>query len=276
MSDFRNPSLPSLSLAKDDRLKGRRVVITGGASGIGLATAELFAAKGAKVSVLDLAVEPSSQLCADSGGLSLKTDIADSAAVEAALKQAAEAMGGLDGVVASAGISGHIRIEETDDEYWNKILAVNLNGIFYTCRAALPHLRECAGATIVLLASSVALVPTSPGTAYAASKGGILAFNKTLALECAPAIRVNTVCPGMTDTPMNGPGKFKDKDGKWPDWVKTRYLMQRVGEPLEVAYAALYLTSHESSYVTINDRGRRRAHFLLSFKPTRRSDASTE
>jgi NAD(P)-dependent dehydrogenase (short-subunit alcohol dehydrogenase family) len=233
------------SSAPGTRLQGRRVLITGGGSGIGRATAALFRAEGAKVAVLDRAV------AADDGGLALPCDVSDEQAVVASVRQAAEAMGGLDGLVNAAGIFHANTLADTPLELWQNVLAVNLTGTYLVCRAALPFLRESGAATtIVNIASGVGLLPTGPGSAaYVASKGGVIALTKVLAFEVAPRIRVNAVCPGAVETPMTA-GMLRDASGAVQPAVAQRYALQRPSAPEELARAILFLSSGESSSVT--------------------------
>ncbi len=240
-----SPEIPDT----DRRLAGRRILIAGGGSGIGLATAQLFIGKGAVVSVLDRNVERAAGLAEGCGGVAIEADIADEERVAAIVEKAAAAMNGIDGLVNAAGVLTYVPLEETDRAFWDRVVATNLTGMYLTCRYTLPYLRRETGSTIVNIASSVPLLPSSPGAAYSASKGGVLALTKTLALECAPHVRVNTVCPGMTDTPMTA-AATRDEKGDWLPYVRTRYLLQRVGEPMEIAYGVLFMTSRESSYST--------------------------
>ena len=132
----------------------------------------------------------------------------DEAAVQAAVAEAAEAMGGLDGLVNSAGIMCSDRLADTTLDTWQRVLAVNLTGPFLLCRAALPYLQQRPGATIVTIASAQALLPGMFCSAYSASKAGVMMFTKSLALEYAPTIRANVICPGAATT----------ADGQTPPW----------------------------------------------------------
>ena len=180
------------------RLDGLRLAVTGGASGIGLAVVEAAVREGARVASLDRAA-------ADSAAeLSLGCDVADAEAVDEAFAVVAAALGGLDGLVAAAGIG-----EESGDAaatalaLWRRTLAVNLDGVFHASRAAIPLLREAGGGSIVHIASQLALVGTRGSVAYCASKGGVVALARAMALDhAAEGIRVNAVCPGPIDTPM--------------------------------------------------------------------------
>ena len=228
------------------RLEGRKVLITGGASGIGRATTALFAQEGAKVVVLDRNITVFGERAA---GV-LACDVSLETEVVAAVAQAAEMMGGLDGVVNAAGIFHANTLEDTPLELWQSIIGVNLTGTYLVCRAALAALRRSSNATIVNIASGVGLLPTGPGSAaYAVSKGGVIALTKTLALEAAPAIRVNAICPGAVETPMTA-GTLRDDGGAVRAAIAGRYAMQRPSTPEELANAILFLTGGESSSIT--------------------------
>jgi NAD(P)-dependent dehydrogenase (short-subunit alcohol dehydrogenase family) len=226
------------------RLAGRKIVITGGASGIGRATCALFVQEGAVVTVLDREAARVGDVRA------IATDVSDAASVMQAMQEAAQAMSGLDGLVNAAGVFINKNLMETDAVTWNTTIAVNLTGTFLCVQAAVPLLRQAGQATIVNIASGVGLLPTGGGsTAYVASKGGVIAMTRALAAELAPAIRVNAVCPGAVETPMTD-GTLRDATGAVIPAIVNRYALGRPGSPEEIAAAILFLTSHESSFVT--------------------------
>lgn len=224
-----------------DRLAGRRIVVTGAASGIGHAIAELFLEAGAQVVALDRNVP------ALRAARCLKADVTDPDAVQAGVNEAVKWLGGIDGLVNAAGISNTDLAEDVSLANWKRVLDVNLTGTFVVCRACLPHLRASGTGTIVNLSSGQGLQPFVRRSAYAASKAGVIAFSKSIAMEWAPAIRVNTICPGAVDTPMVRAGYSEEV---LRTQVGPRYALGRIGEPLEIAQAALYLSSTESSFVT--------------------------
>lgn len=226
------------------RLAGRRIVVTGAASGIGRAVAELFLEAGAQVAALD---RQRPQPFARDQGLALQADVTDPAGVQAAVDEAARAFGGLDGLVNAAGISNTDWADQVSLEDWRRVLDVNLTGTFTVCRACLAHLRAAGGGTIVNLSSGQGLSPFPRRSAYAASKAGVIALSKSIAMEWAPSIRVNTICPGAVDTPMVRAGYSEEV---LRTQVGPRYALGRIGQPLEIAQAALYLSSAESSFVT--------------------------
>ena len=223
------------------RLTGRRIVITGAASGIGKAIALLFAEEGASLALLDLDQEGVTEAARQTGGHGFQADVASEDATSAAVVQAAKALGGIDGLVNAAGIMLTGAMGEMPMSAWRKVLDVNLTGTYMVARSCLPWLTKETGATIVNIASAAGLLPNAPGlTAYAASKGGVVNLTRAMAAELAPGIRVNSVCPGMVDTPMAE--GFKGNVGN--------YALKRIADPEEIARAVLFLTSAEGSYVT--------------------------
>ena len=229
------PEMPALG-----RLAGRRIVVTGAASGIGAAIAELFVAEGAQVAALDRHAEGIRH------GTALTADVSDEASVAQAIEQAARAMGGIDGLVNAAGIANGQLLSEVSLEDWRRVIDVNLTGSFLMARACYPHLRAVQDSSIVNFSSGQGLQPFMRRGAYAASKAGVISLSKSLAMEWAP-IRVNSICPGAVDTPMV-------RNGYDPEVLRTqvgaRYALGRVAEAVEIARAALYLTSGESSFIT--------------------------
>lgn len=226
----------------DQRLKGRRIVITGAASGIGRATAQLFAAEGASLVLLDRNAENLEDTARAVGGTAFATDITDEASVAQAVARGADAMGGIDGVVNAAGIQIRGSVLEVDAAEWRRVLDINLTGSYIVARSCLPWLMKSPGvATIVNIASGQALLTNAPNrTAYAASKGGVLNLTRALAAELAPAVRANCVCPGLVDTPMAE--GVRGNVGN--------YALQRLAQPEEIGRAILFLTSTDASYVT--------------------------
>ena len=232
---------------KGGRLAGRRVLITGGASGIGAATARLFAAEGARVAVLDRQRDAAQAVADEIGGLALGVDITDWDQVQQAVGRAANEFGGLDGLVNAAGILAGGTMLETDLATFRTVLEVNLLGLFAVCKASAPYLLKQSRASIVNIASGVAILPFVGQSAYAASKGGVMTLTKVLAQELAPTVRVNSVCPGAVDTPMTAP-MYTSNSAK--DQVASRYALRRTGQPNELAEAILFLTSDAASFIT--------------------------
>jgi NAD(P)-dependent dehydrogenase (short-subunit alcohol dehydrogenase family) len=232
------------------RLGGRKILITGGASGIGRATARLCAREGASVTVLDRSVEAAETVANEIGGHAFAVDVADPESVGVAVARAAAVMGGLDGVVNAAGIFASEGLTDTSAELFNRILTVNVTGTFLVVQAAERFLRSAGGATVVNIGSGVGLKPSGPGsTAYVASKGGVIAMTRSLAIELAPKIRVNVVCPGMVETAMTE-SFLRNNQGEIRPEIARLYALGRAASAEELAAAILFLTSEESSFVT--------------------------
>jgi len=232
------------------RLAGRKIIITGGASGIGRATARLFRREGAAVAILDRSDNAAKAVADEIGAVAIACDVSDPASVSAAVNQAAEAMGGLDGVINAAGVLAETGIADTTAEVFSRTLAVNLTGTFLVIQAAAPLIQKAGKGTIVNIASGVGLMPTGPGSvAYVASKGGVVALTKSVAMELAPNIRVNSVCPGAVETAMTA-GYIRTPAGDPNPAITARYAMGRHAQPEELAAAILFLTSDDSSFMT--------------------------
>jgi NAD(P)-dependent dehydrogenase (short-subunit alcohol dehydrogenase family) len=242
------------------RLDGRVALITGGASGIGAAAVRLFAAEGAAVAVLDRDGDAAARLVESLGdgaarALVMAADVTDRAAVEEATARAAATFGRIDVVYNNAGVPvGFGPVADLTAADWNLSLAVNVTGTLYCTQAALPHLRSAGGGSIVNQSSVAALVGIPGLAAYSASKGAVVALTRTLAAELAPeGIRVNVICAGTVDTPMARPLLVARGRGDVELGAKLtaeRYPIGRIGTPEEIARAALFLASDESSFVT--------------------------
>ncbi|HEX8496935.1 MAG TPA: SDR family oxidoreductase, partial [Actinomycetales bacterium] len=179
-------------------LKGLHALVTGGASGIGLAVATAFAAEGAVVAVLDRSERPPVELDA----VYVSADIGDDVSVRAAVAEAVQRLGGLDLLVNNAGIGAQGGVEDATDEQWRQVLEVNVIGTARVCRAAWPHLRASSSASIVNVASIAATAGLPQRAVYSASKGAVLSLTRAMAADGMPdGIRVNAVNPGTADTP---------------------------------------------------------------------------
>jgi NAD(P)-dependent dehydrogenase (short-subunit alcohol dehydrogenase family) len=233
------------------RLEGRRVLITGAASGIGRSTAELFRREGAALALVD---REEAALVAVAGELDARAyalDLTQLGQIEQTVAGAAADLGGLDGVVNCAGLGRPLAIGDTDEATLMQFAQVNLLAPYLVCRAALPALREASVVgTVVNVASGMGLLPNLPNnTAYGATKGGLVSFSKALAAEVGPDVRVNAVCPGVTLTPMTAPILEGFEDPSKAPFTQ-QYALKRVADPLEIANGILFLTSEESSFVT--------------------------
>jgi NAD(P)-dependent dehydrogenase (short-subunit alcohol dehydrogenase family) len=223
------------------RLRGRRIAVTGAASGIGRATARLFAQEGASLALLDRDPGGLKEMAKETGASGFEVDITSEDEVAAAAERAAVELGGIDGVVNAAGIMFRGRAADVPASDWRRVLDVNLTGTYLVTRSFLPWLTRESAASVVNIASAQGLLPNAPGyTAYAASKGGIVALTKALAAELAPRVRVNCISPGMVDTAM--------ADGHRD--AASNYALKRIADPSEIAASLLFLTSADASYVT--------------------------
>lgn len=235
------------------RLSGRRILVTGAGSGIGAGVAALFHREGARLALLDLSEEAVLDAARRLGGaLALPCDVADAEQVSAAMSQAVESLGGLDGVVNVAGVDLIRDFASMTPAEWRRVQAVNLDGPMHVCKAALPAFRAHGRGTIVNVASGAALRPLVNRTAYCASKAALVMFTKALALELAPfGIRANALCPGVIDTQMV---RVSYENAADPEAalreILSRPALARLGTVEEIAAAALYLTGEESSYTT--------------------------
>jgi 3-oxoacyl-[acyl-carrier protein] reductase len=222
-------------------LSGKVAVITGATSGIGRASAQLFAELGAKLILVDL--QPSQF---GAGHTSFRGDVSvEQTAIEVA-RAAKQEFGGVHVLLNCAGIDLAAPLAETSAEQWDKIMNVNLRSVFLMCKYVTPLMRE-AGASIVNVSSAAGISPIRNRPAYIASKGGMIALTKALALDLAPAIRVNCICPGAVDTPLLQSSIHSDADR---EAVRARYPLGRIAEPEEIASVAAFLASNGASNVT--------------------------
>ncbi|MER7847868.1 SDR family oxidoreductase [Kitasatospora sp. NPDC096077] len=230
-----------------DEFTGLRAVVTGGASGIGLATARLLAARGAEVAVLDL--DPTG---AEKPLHGLRADVADDASVRAAVAEAAERLGGIDVLVNNAGIGAAGTVADNPDEEWHRVLDVNVLGIVRTTRAALPHLRRSAHAAVVNTCSIAATAGLPQRALYSASKGAVLSLTLAMAADhVREGIRVNCVNPGTVDTPWVGRLLSAAEDpAAERAALSARQPHGRLVTAEEVAAAIVYLASPAAGSVT--------------------------
>jgi meso-butanediol dehydrogenase/(S,S)-butanediol dehydrogenase/diacetyl reductase len=239
------------------RLRDRVAIISGGGTGIGAATARLFANEGAKVVVTGRRAEPLQAVADEIGGRAIAGDTADPEHVAEAVEVAREAFGGLDVVVASAGLGFGGAAADVDDERWNRTLDVNVTGAFRLVRAALPSMLERGKGSIVVVSSTSGLVGGPEGAAYQTSKTAMIGLARSIAVDYGPrGIRANALCPGWVVTPM-GDRSMEDLMQRLGISLEeayrlsTRYVpLRRPAMPEEMAACCLFLASDESSMVT--------------------------
>lgn len=234
-------------------LTGRRILITGAASGIGRSFTELAAADGAHVGLLDLNAGGLAETVASLGGsgtkASVAVDLSDWPATEAAVARLHEALGGFDAICNIAGWDAPGRFWEQPYEMWQRLIDVNLWSCLHVCRAAVPHLVEQGSGTIVNVASDAGRVGSKGETVYAAAKGGIMAFTKSAARELAPHnVTVNCVCPGPTLTPLLEQEQIDNP--KLIEKLVRAIPLRRPADPIDQARAIAFFASEASSYCT--------------------------
>ena len=238
------------------RLEGKIAVVTGASSGIGRVSAMRFAAEGARVVAADLSMDGATMTSAaitHAGGsaVAVEADVSVEAQVDAVVATARDVYGGLDVMLNNAGIfpDDDGGVLDTPPETWQRVMEVNLKGVWLGCRAAIPAMLASGGGSIVNVASFVALVGAATAQiAYTASKGGVLAMTRELAVEYArKGIRANSICPGPIETPLLAE-LLADPTRRERRLV--HIPLGRFGRPEEIADAALYLASDESSFVT--------------------------
>jgi NAD(P)-dependent dehydrogenase (short-subunit alcohol dehydrogenase family) len=234
------------------RLQDRVAVVTGGASGIGLATVRRFAEDGARVVVADLDPEAGKRAADEVGGLFVPVDVTDEAAVEALFQSTVDTYGSVDVAFNNAGISPpeDDSILTTGLDAWRRVQEVNLTSVYLCCRAVLPHMQRQGRGSIINTASFVAVLGAATSQiSYTASKGGVLALSRELGVQFArEGIRVNALCPGPVNTPL-----LQELFAKDPERAQRRLVHVPVGrfaEPSEIAAAVAFLASDDASFIT--------------------------
>ncbi|GAB3245925.1 3-oxoacyl-ACP reductase [Alteromonas gracilis] len=240
------------------RLDGLVAVVTGGCSGIGLATVERFVEEGARVVIGDIDDERGHVVVGQLGGADVATyvrvDVTDKEQVDALFKTAKDTYGSVDIAFNNAGISPpeDDSILDTDLEAWKRVQEVNLTSVYLCCKAALPYMLEQGRGSIINTASFVAVMGAATSQiSYSASKGGVLSMSRELGVQFArQGVRVNALCPGPVNTPL-----LQELFAKDPERAARRLVHVPVGrfaEPIEIANAVLFLASPESSFITAN------------------------
>jgi len=229
-------------------LDGLRVLVTGGASGIGEATARRMAAEGATVAVADLDGEGARRVAGTVGGVGIEVDVADTDAMEGAVAETLRRLGGLDAAVLNAGVGSLKPLHTYGEAEWDRLVGVNLKGTFNGLRAVLPRLVDAGGGSVVTVASVSGVIPTRGEGPYAAAKAGVIALTRSAALEYGPSgIRVNCVSPGFIRTPLT---ELVFTEPGWIGPLEAATPLRRAGTADEVADVVVFLCSHLARYVT--------------------------
>ncbi|MCL5075512.1 MAG: SDR family oxidoreductase [Chloroflexi bacterium] len=239
------------------RLEGDVAIVTGGASGIGRAIAILFSREGAKVVVADLQehsrlpseVPTTAEAISQAGGQAIfvRTDVRKAGDIDRLVQTTLDTYGQVSILVNSAGVFVRNPITEVSEEEWDNVLSINLKGYFLACRRVIPEMLKQGGGKIINISSIHGLLGTGIATTYCASKGGVENLTRQLAVDYArKGIYVNAIAPGTIKTAMSKP--FRETPEILQEYL-SRTLLPRLGEPEDVAYAALFLASHESDFV---------------------------
>ncbi len=232
----------------------KRVLVTGSSRGIGFDIAKMFLDAGARVAIHGSTEQSAGTAMERLGHYEHKVaapgDIGTVAGCESAVEMAIEAFGGLDILVNNAGVGAGRPIADCDEAMWDAHCDVNLKGLFFCCRAAIPELKKSNG-NIVNIASDAGLMGVPGITVYCGTKGGVVNMSRAMALEIAPDVRVNCVCPGYVDTDMIRVSvkKRADPDAAWQKMVDYAPL-KRIASTEEIAHGVLYLASYEARFIT--------------------------
>lgn len=230
-------------------LEGKTAIVTGAAKGIGAAIADALAGQGARVAVVDI----DDTLTSIGDGPAIRADVSNGDDCERAVATAHQAFGRLDILVNSAGIQRYGTVVDTPEAEWDAVLGINLKSMFLMAKHAVPHLLASGAGAIVNVASVQAFAAQRGVAAYSASKGGVVALTRALAIDHAPLVRANCICPGSVDTPMLRTAADLFSDGDPQATIRAwgaMHPMERVARPDEVAQAAVFLASPASSFIT--------------------------
>jgi meso-butanediol dehydrogenase/(S,S)-butanediol dehydrogenase/diacetyl reductase len=228
-------------------LENKVAIVTGGSTGIGKATVAKYREYGAEVVIANRSADAGQETAEELGCTFTQCDVAEYDQVEALVEATVEKYGQLDVMVNNAGIGRVGTVEEMALDDWHDVMRINLNGVMHGTRAALPHLKESEG-SIINIASIYGLVAAPEATAYAAAKGGIINFTRSVAIDYAKEnVRVNSICPGFVETPMTKPS-FEDE--AFYEYVHGQTPIGRVAQPEEITGLAMFLASEEASYIT--------------------------
>ncbi len=233
--------------------KDKRVFITGATRGIGRATAELFHAAGATVAINGRRAGDVDAVMTALGGeqvVAAPGDLAEPGAAREITARAARDLGGLDILINNAGVFRQGKMETFDEAEWDRTLAINLKAAYFTIQAGLPHLRTARG-SIVNVASESGLMGNNDSAVYCATKAGMVNMSRALALELAPDVRINCVCPGAVDTDMIAEDAARSGDAAhYVEELNAYYPLRRMARPAEIAEAIAYLASPAAAFVT--------------------------
>jgi 2-hydroxycyclohexanecarboxyl-CoA dehydrogenase len=235
------------------RLEGKTAFVTGGASGIGAATARRLSAEGARVAIGDLNEQGARELAGELDGFACPLDVVDTASVRAALAAAVDALGEIDVLVNNAGTDRFAFFVNTDEELWDFVLGVNLRGVIAVTHAVLPAMQRRRGGAIVNVASEAGRVGSQGSAVYSAAKAGVIGFTKAIAREAARyRVRCNAVAPGPIETPLlnSAPAMLGEIGERLKKGMVNATALGRIGEPEEVAAAIAFLAGEDASYVT--------------------------
>lgn len=235
-------------------LQDKVALVTGAGSGIGEATARLFGTEGARVVVADIraeAAQATARAIVEAGGIALplRADVTQAQEVEAMIQTTVRTYGGLDVLCNNAGIGVHGDVVELAEQDWDRVIDLNLKGVFLGCKYAIPQMMQRGGGSIINTASIMGLVGGSLSAVYPASKGAVVLLTKNAALDYARYnIRVNCICPGHIETPLLQ--RLFAREPERRAQLLQRYPLGRLGQASDIAQAALFLASEESSFVT--------------------------
>lgn len=233
------------------RLQDKVAIVTGGASGFGMGIVSCFAEEGANVVIADVNPETGEALAERLGGAAVfqKTDVTDRASLDAAVARAKQTFGGLDIMVANAGLGQRpCAVEDTSEAEYDRQFDVNVKGVFHSCNAVLADFRAQGSGNIIITASGIALRPRPKLVVYGATKGAVLNFAKGLALELAPdGIRVNSLCPGPGDTPMLAEFMGGTETDQGRETFRSNLPLGKLIKPEDMGWAAVYLACDAES-----------------------------
>jgi 2-hydroxycyclohexanecarboxyl-CoA dehydrogenase len=235
------------------RLEGRIALVTGGAGGIGAATCRRLTAEGATVAVTDLNVAGAKEIASEIGGRAYELDVRSTASVRAAVQGAESDLGPLDVLVNNAGYDEFGFFVHTDEEMWDRVLAVNLRGVIAVTHAVLPGMQERRAGRIVNVASEAGRLGSPGSGVYSAAKAGVIGLTKAVAGESARyGVTCNAIAPGPIETPllMSAPEQFAEVGERVVQNMIGKTVLRRLGQPEEVAAAIAFLASDDASYVT--------------------------